>query len=64
MSFFIATFPKSGVSQEDPAKLIRIGSCRHRFNLSHLSMRKKPTIWRALMYVNLGGGINLKTTRN
>jgi len=40
MSFFIATFPKSGVSQDELAKLIRIGSYRHKSNLLHLLMQK------------------------
>lgn len=38
MSFFIATFPKSGVSQDELAKLIRIGSYRQNPNLSYLLM--------------------------
>lgn len=47
MSFFIATLLKSGVNQDKLEKLTRNAGCQLKYNLSHLSMRKKPTIWRA-----------------
>ena len=47
MSFFIVTFPTAGVSQDELAKLTHIGSYRLKYNLSHLLVQKKPTIWRA-----------------
>jgi hypothetical protein len=47
MSFFIVTLLTAGAIQDRLDTLTYIGSYRLKYNLSHLLVQKKPTIWRA-----------------
>ena len=61
MSFFIVTFPTAGVAQDELERLTHIGSYRLKYNLSHLLVQKKPTIWRAFKFQY---NLHIKTRRN